>query len=173
MAAALKWTAWPAIVVLVAVLVVRRGRRAAVTCAAGALGIAALAVLPVVLVDAGAFHQNVVCYPLGLGAAASTAQSPLLGHLIATLVPHGAAVTVALIALAALGVAASLLVRPPRTVVAAADRLALGLLLAIVLSPATRIGYAVYPVVLFAWPRFAAALSTGRTGRHPAPAAGE
>ncbi|MER7988065.1 glycosyltransferase 87 family protein [Streptomyces noursei] len=173
LAAALKWTAWPAIVVLVAVLAARRGRCAAATCAAGALGIAALTVLPVVLVDADAFYQNVVCYPLGLGAAASSAQSPLLGHLITTLVPHGEAVTVVLIALAALGVAASLLVRPPRTVVAAADRLALGLLLAIVLSPATRIGYAIYPVVLLAWPRFAAALSADRTGRHPAPAAGE
>ncbi|MER6568677.1 glycosyltransferase 87 family protein [Streptomyces sp. NPDC001093] len=160
-AAALKWTAWPAIPVLVAVLAVRGGRRAAVKCAAGAVGIALLAVLPAALADSGAFYRNVVLYPLGLGPTASSAQSPLLGHLIAALVPHGKAVTMALIALSAAGVGLSLLIRPPRSAVAGADRLALGLILAIVLSPATRIGYAIYPIVLLTWPRFAAALSAG------------
>ncbi|MCC5479782.1 glycosyltransferase 87 family protein [Streptomyces sp. NPDC059680] len=163
-AAALKWTAWPAVPVLVAVLAVRGGRRAAVRCAVGAVGIALLAVLPVALADSGAFYRNVVLYPLGLGPTASSAQSPLLGHLIAVLVPHGDAVTMALIALSAAGVGLSLVVRPPSSAVAGADRLALGLILAIVLSPATRIGYAIYPIVLLAWPRFAAALSAGPAG---------
>ncbi|MFF3516318.1 hypothetical protein [Streptomyces sp. NPDC002573] len=90
-----------------------------------------------------------------------------MGHLIAALVPHGEAVTVALIALSAAGVGLSLLIRPPRSAVAGADRLALGLILAIVLSPATRIGYAIYPIVLLAWPRFAADLSTGLPNRQP------
>ncbi|MET8951325.1 glycosyltransferase 87 family protein [Streptomyces sp. NPDC004533] len=166
-AAALKWTAWPAIPVLVVVLAVRGGRRAAVECAGGAVGIALLAVLPAALVDSSAFYRNVVLYPLGLGPTASSAQSPLLGHLIAALVPHGEAVTVALIALSAAGVGLSLLIRPPRSAVAGADRLALGLILAIVLSPATRIGYAIYPIVLLAWPRFAADLSTGLPNRQP------
>ncbi|MFF2812018.1 glycosyltransferase 87 family protein [Streptomyces sp. NPDC058000] len=174
LAAALKWTAWPAIPVLVAVLAVSKGKRAAAKCAAGALGIAVCAVLPAALVDSGAFYQNVVLYPLGLGPTASSAQSPLLGHLISTLVPHGETVTVALIGLSALGVGASLLFRPPRSAVAGADRLALGLILAIVLSPATRIGYAIYPIVLLTWPRFAAGLSTDRPDDHrqlPAPTA--
>lgn len=161
-AAALKWTAWPAIPVIVAVLAVRGGRRAALRCAAAAIGPAALTIVPAVLIDTGAFYQNVVLYPLGLGPTASSAQSPLLGHLIVLLLPHGKAVTTALIALSALGVGVSLLVRPPRSTVAAADRLALGLLLAIALSPATRIGYAVYPVVLVVWPRFTARLSGDR-----------
>ncbi|WP_257980538.1 glycosyltransferase 87 family protein [Streptomyces sp. CB02959] len=174
LAAALKWTAWPAIPVLIAVLAVSNGKRAAAKCAAGSLGIAVCAVLPVALADTGAFYQNVVLYPLGLGPTASSAQSPLLGHLISTLVPHGETVTVVLIALSALGVGASLLFRPPRSAVAGADRLALGLILAIVLSPATRIGYAIYPVVLLAWPRFAAGLSSDRSDDHrhlPAPTA--
>ncbi|MFJ4862871.1 hypothetical protein [Streptomyces sp. NPDC088748] len=64
--------------------------------------------------------------------------------------------------MSAVGVGVSLLVRPPRSTVAAADRLALGLLLAIALSPATRIGYAIYPIVLIAWPRFTARLSADR-----------
>ncbi|MEU2451155.1 glycosyltransferase 87 family protein [Streptomyces sp. NPDC012765] len=161
-AAVLKWTAWPAIPVIVAVLSVRGGKRAAFRCAAAAAGPAALAIVPAVLVDTSAFYQNVVLYPLGLGPTASSAQSPLLGHLIVVLLPHGKAVTTALIALSAVGVGVSLLVRPPRSTVAAADRLALGLLLAIALSPATRIGYAIYPIVLIAWPRFTARLSADR-----------
>ncbi|WP_405790925.1 hypothetical protein [Streptomyces sp. NBC_01367] len=161
-AAVLKWTAWPAIPVIVAVLAVRGGRRAAFRCAAAATGLAALTITPAVLVDINAFYQNVVLYPLGLGPTASSAQSPLLGHLIVLLIPHGKAVTTALIALSAVGMGASLLVRPPRSTVAAADRLALGLLLAIALSPATRIGYAIYPIVLIAWPRFTARLSADR-----------
>ncbi|WP_405436582.1 DUF2029 domain-containing protein [Streptomyces avidinii] len=161
-AAVLKWTAWPAIPVIVAVLAVRSGKRAAFRCAAVATGLASLTITPAVLVDTSAFYQNVVLYPLGLGPTASSAQSPLLGHLIVLLLPHGKAVTTALIALSAVGVGASLLVRPPRSTVAAADRLALGLLLAIALSPATRIGYAIYPVVLIAWPRFTARLSADR-----------
>ncbi|MCX5583967.1 glycosyltransferase family 87 protein [Streptomyces erythrochromogenes] len=168
-AAALKWTAWPAIPVIVAVLAVRSGRRAAFRCAAAATRLAALTITPAVLADTSAFYQNVVLYPLGLGPTASSAQSPLLGHLIVLLLPHGKAVTTALIALSAVGVGASLLVRPPRSTVAAADRLALGLLLAIALSPATRVGYAVYPIVLIAWPRFTARLSADRTATpHPA-----
>ncbi|MGW3635688.1 glycosyltransferase 87 family protein [Streptomyces sp. NPDC005122] len=166
-AAALKWTAWPAIPVIVAVFMVCGGRRAAFKCAVTATGIAVVSVLTVVLVDSSAFYQNVVLYPLGLGPTATSAQSPLLGHLIVSLVPNGKAVTLALIALGAVGVGASLLVRPPRSSIAAADRLALGLALAIALSPATRIGYAIYPIVLLAWPRFAAGLSADGPGvRH-------
>lgn len=161
-AAALKWTAWPAIPAVIALLAVCGGKRAAVRCAAGSFGLAVLSVVPVALVDLHAFHQNVVLYPLGLGPTASSAQSPLLGHLIVMLVPNGKAVTTALIGLSALGVGVSLLVRPPRSTVAAADRLALGLILAILLSPATRVGYAIYPVVLLVWPRFAARLSAGQ-----------
>ncbi|MEU3711955.1 glycosyltransferase family 87 protein [Streptomyces catenulae] len=159
-ASALKWTAWPAIPVALALLWVTKGKGAAARCAAGSIGLAALAALPAALIDSGAFLQNAILYPLGMGEANSSAQSPLLGHLIVLLLPEtGKTVTVALIGVSAVGVAVSLLVRPPRTVIAAADRLAIGLLLAIVLSPATRLGYAIYPVVLIFWPRFAAALS--------------
>ncbi|MFD5411006.1 glycosyltransferase 87 family protein [Streptomyces nojiriensis] len=168
-AAVLKWTAWPAIPVIVAVLAIRGGRRAAFRCAAAATGLTALTITPAVLVDTSAFYQNVVLYPLGLGPTASSAQSPLLGYLIVLLLPHGKAVTTALIASSAVGMGASLLVRPPRSTVAAADRLALGLLLAIALSPATRIGYAIYPIVLIAWPRFTARLTADRPATpHPA-----
>ncbi|WP_053695890.1 glycosyltransferase family 87 protein [Streptomyces sp. NRRL F-5755] len=167
MAAALKWTAWPAVPVVIALLAARQGKRAGLRCGAAATGLAVLATLPAVLVDPAAFFQNALAYPLGLSATASTAQSPLLGHLIVALVPHGKAVTVALIALSAAAVAATLLLRPPRSAVAAADRLALGLALAIALCPATRIGYAIYPVLLLAWPRLT--LATSRPQDKPTP----
>ncbi|MFE9847108.1 glycosyltransferase 87 family protein [Streptomyces goshikiensis] len=80
-----------------------------------------------------------------------------------------AAAATGLAALSAVGVGTSLLVRPPRTIAAAGDRLALGLLLAIALSPATRIGYAVYPIVLIAWPRSTARLSEDRPAEHRPP----
>ncbi|MFJ8466577.1 hypothetical protein [Streptomyces swartbergensis] len=66
--------------------------------------------------------------------------------------PGGRAIAVAALAATAVGMAAWLLARPPRTVVAAADRVALGLALAMwCLRPATRFGYLVYPLVLAAW----------------------
>ncbi|MFF1405001.1 hypothetical protein [Streptomyces sp. NPDC058294] len=76
------------------------------------MGVAVLAVVPVALAFSDAFYRNVVLYPFGLGPTASSAQSPLLGHLIAVLVPHGDAVTMALIALSAAGVGLSLVIRP-------------------------------------------------------------
>ncbi|MFJ8041533.1 glycosyltransferase 87 family protein [Kitasatospora sp. NPDC096147] len=154
LAAALKWTAWPAVPVLLVLLAAVAGRRAALRFTAAAGAVALVAVVPVLLADPEAFRQSVLLYPFGLSDTASTAASPLLGQLLVVLSPeHGRTVAVVLIGLSALAVGVSLLVRPPRDVTAAAGRLALGLLLAILLSPATRIGYAVYPVVLYLWPR--------------------
>ncbi|WP_234391959.1 glycosyltransferase family 87 protein [Streptomyces sp. WM6378] len=151
-AASLKWTAWPAIPVVASLLMASGGRRPAAKCVVVSTGVGALAVLPPLLVDPAGFYQNVVLYPFGLSATTSSAESPLLGHLLVATLPHGKSVAVALIAVSAVAVAASLLIRPPRTAAAAAHRLGWGLSLAIALSPATRVGYAIYPVVLFVWP---------------------
>lgn len=152
-AVVLKWTAWPAVPVVVVLMATTRGSRAARTTAAVAAAAAALLVVPPLLADPGAFLENAVLYPFGLSSTASTAASPLLGHLLVTALPDGRAVAVALIGVSAVAVAASLLVRPPANASAAAHRLALGLTLAILLSPATRIGYAVYPLALLGWAR--------------------
>ncbi|TDU75071.1 hypothetical protein [Streptomyces sp. KS 21] len=61
--------------------------------------------------------------------------------------------TVALLAVGGLAVALSLAVRPPRTLVAAADRLAIGLTLAFLPAPAGRFGYLALPVLLVVWAR--------------------
>ena len=84
------------------------------------------------------------------------------GHLIA----------VALLCVAGLGVLVSLVVRPPRTVPSAAWRLIIGLVLMFMLAPATRFGYFMYPVGLWAWlvvPQLGArpAQSAGRPGGGP------
>ncbi|MFI7015438.1 glycosyltransferase 87 family protein [Streptomyces sp. NPDC050164] len=156
-AASLKWTAWPLLPVGLALLVVTTGRRAAVRAGATALAPAALAVLPVALTDPRAFAEHVLLFPLGEGGTGSPAASPLPGHLLATYVPGGFALAVAALALSAVAVAVSLVTRPPRTTVAAADRLALGLGIAMCLIPATRFGYVVYPLVLLGWFRLGSA----------------
>ncbi|OAL13859.1 hypothetical protein A4V12_17415 [Streptomyces noursei] len=166
-AATLKWTAWPALPVAVALLAgagrgagrwtgSRNGRgvgrrvrsRGWVRCAAVAVGVAGAGVVPVALGDPGAFHEHVVAFPLGLTGTESPAASPFPGRLLAAYVPGGAVVAGVLLAGSALFIAASLLVRPPRTVPAAARRLALGLTLAIAFMPASRFGYLVVPFVL-------------------------
>ncbi|MDQ1017735.1 glycosyltransferase 87 family protein [Streptomyces afghaniensis] len=150
-AAALKWTAWPLLPVALVLLAVTAGRRAAVRAAVTALAVAAAGVVPFALVDPHAFVEHVVLFPLGAAGAGSPATSPLPGHLLATHVPGGRALAVAALAATAVGMAVRLLARPPRTVVAAADRVALGLAAAMCLMPATRFGYLVYPLVLAAW----------------------
>jgi hypothetical protein len=58
---------------------------------------------------------------------------------------------VALLALAGLAVIASLAFRPPRSLPAATWRLIIALTAMFTLAPATRFGYFVYPLGLFAW----------------------
>lgn len=162
-AAALKWTAWPLLPVALVLLAATGGRRAAVRAGWTALLVAGAAVVPSALIQPQAFYEQVVLFPLGAGGAHSPATSPLPGYLLATYVPGGRALAVTALALSAVAIAVSLFVRRPRTVRAAADRLALGLGLAMCLIPATRFGYLIYPLVLMAWCR----LNGGREA-HPA-----
>ena len=150
-AAALKWTAWPLLPVALVLLAVTAGRRAAIRAGVTAVLIAAAAVVPEALMNPRAFTEHVVLFPLGKGAVRSPADSPLPGRLMATHLPGGHALAIAALVAAALAIAVSLAVRPPRTVLAAADRLALGLALAMCLMPATRYGYLAYPLVLALW----------------------
>lgn len=157
-AAALKWTAWPALPVALALIAVRQGGRPALRCAAVGLGVGTAVVLPFALADPVGFFRNVVAFPLGLTATASPAGSPLPGHLLAAHVPGGAVIALTLLVVGALLIGVSLAVRPSATVRAAAGRLALGLALATALMPATRFGYLVHSLVL-------AALAHGSTHR--------
>ncbi|PPK66695.1 glycosyltransferase 87 family protein [Actinokineospora auranticolor] len=144
----MKLTALPAAAVLAVGLLAHRGLRAAAAFLVALLAVGTAVVLPVLLVDAGAFVEHVVKFPVGLGRASSPASSPLPGHLLAGLGAAGHAAALVLLGLAACAVAAWVALRPPRTAADALARTAIGLGAAIALAPATRWGYLVYPVVL-------------------------
>jgi hypothetical protein len=161
-ACAMKYTAWPALAILAVMLIARDGARAATrfTAAAVATMAALSAVLaPAALTAPAALIDNTVLFPLGLTKARSPAQSPLPGHILATLGPAGHLAAIALLITTSLAFAAWLVLRPPADTQAAALRLALGLALMFALSPATRFGYFAYPAALCGW----IALSRGRT----------
>jgi hypothetical protein len=153
-ACAMKYTAWPALAVLAAMVAARDGVRAAARLTGAALATAAVlavAVAPRAFASPGALAANTIAFPLGLTKARSPAQSPLPGHILATLGPAGHLAALALLITAGLALAASLVLRPPSDVPAAARRLALALALMFALSPATRFGYFAYPVALCGW----------------------
>ena len=116
----------------------------------GAVGLPALAMLPAVLVAPSAFVENVLRFPAGHGLVTSPAQSPLPGRLIASSVPGGRTIALALLVLAGLAIAWWLLRRPPADTRAAALVITVGLTAAIMLIPSTRFGYLLYPAAFAA-----------------------
>jgi hypothetical protein len=147
-AAALKLFALPVVVVLAVLAVVTgHGRRFL----PGAVGLPVLVLVPPLLVDADAFVENVIRFPLGHGLVTSPAQSPFPGYLIASAVPGGRYVAAALLVAVGGAIAVLLLRRPPRTAAAAALFCGYGLLAAILLMPTTRFGYLLYPIALLVW----------------------
>ena len=150
-AAATKATAWPALLVAATMLMVRDGRRAAVRFTLAAIAAAAVIIAPVAAVWPHALVENTILFPLGLAKVKSQAVSPLPGHVLADTGPLGHTIAVVLLCLAGLGVLVSLVVRPPRNVPSATWRLIIGLVLMFVLAPATRFGYFMYPLGLWAW----------------------
>jgi hypothetical protein len=116
------------------------------------LAIAVPVVLPVALHNPSAFIDNVVRFPLGLAGVASPAASALPGHILVSAFPgiHRAYVVVA--AVVGLAFLARRLVRnPPRGAAAVATLTGWVMLVAILLAPATRVGYLLYPINLFLW----------------------
>ncbi|WP_406111956.1 glycosyltransferase 87 family protein [Kitasatospora purpeofusca] len=167
LACALKWTAWPAVAVVVALLAATTGRRAALRAAVtAAVGTAAL-VLPSALRSPGPLLKQVFAFPTGRGDLPTPAGSPLPGRLLADLGPVGWYAAVALLLLAGAAVAHSLVRRPPLDARAAADRLALGLALAFLLAPAGRFGYLALPALLVLLPRLSLLPSLPNLPRHP------
>jgi Glycosyltransferase family 87 len=150
-AAAMKATAWPALMVAAVLLLVRDGRKQALTMSAAALAVIAAVVGPVLALWPGALVQNTIEFPLGLAHIKSQAVSPLPGRLLAETGHAGHMAAVALLVLAGAAVVASVLIRPPRTVSAATWRLIVGLSAMFLLAPATRFGYFVYPVGMLVW----------------------
>jgi Glycosyltransferase family 87 len=136
--------------------------RRALACAAGAIGIPILVLIPPALVDPSAAVENVLNFPLGHGLVKSPAASNFPGHLIALWAPGGNAIATALLVLAGLAIGGWLWRRPPRDAGDAALVCAAGLLAATLLMPATRFGYLLYPLA------FAVAAPALRPARPPA-----
>ena len=150
--ASMKATAWPALLVAVALLAVREGKRAVSLFVLTAVGVVAVCVGPFFIGHPKALVENTIAFPLGLASVRSAASSPLPGHIIASTWPHtGHTIVVVLLALAGLAVAAALVFKPPRTVPRAVILLAVAMTLMFVLAPSTRFGYFIYPAALAIW----------------------
>ncbi|MFS8103339.1 glycosyltransferase 87 family protein [Lentzea alba] len=135
----IKLIALPAIVVLVVFML---GRRHIALFAATCLGFT----LPVLLVDAKAFVEHAIRFPTGGAHVSSPASSPFPGRLLTELGSTGHLAALALLVLTGLAIVAWLIVRRPDTAADAFWRVTVGMGAAILLMPASRFGYLVYPL---------------------------
>ena len=174
----LKSTAWLAVPVLAAMFAARDGARAAGRFLAASVvtaGVLIAVLAPAALTSwrgADALVQNSVLFPLGLTRYKTPAESLLPGHLLTALGPAGHVLSVGLLLAAGLGIAISLVIRPPRDVPAAAWRLAIGLALMFLLGPNVRFGYFIYPLGLVGWLALTQQTSQPRQAAQPAPPGG-
>jgi hypothetical protein len=156
-AAAMKATAWPALLIAAVLLAARPsesgrdGRRPAAKFAAAALATLAVLIGPVAAVSPSALTDNTIAFPLGLASVKSGAVSPLPGVLLSQSGHAGHLIATALLALAGLAVVVCLVAWPPRTVRAATWWLIVALVLMFTLAPSTRFGYYIYPLGLWIW----------------------
>ncbi len=151
-ASSLKFTAWP--LALLALFVARNahGKRAIGRMIAGMAVVVVPAVLPVAVRNPLAFIDNVVRFPLGLTGVTSPAASALPGHLLVMAFPGIHRAFTLVVAAVGLLVILHVLVRhPPRVPSNAVLIMAWASVIAIMLAPATRVGYLLYPADLFVW----------------------
>lgn len=168
--ATMKLTALPALGVLAVAILVHRGGRGVLVFLGTIVAAGAVIVVPVLLVDPASFLEHVIMYPAGLGEAGSPAASPLPGHLIAQWGPVGHTMALVVLAAAACAIVAWLFLRPPQDPAGAMLRIAVSLGAAIILAPATRWGYLVYPLAMLgAMIGFADGRSTTTTGKTTGP----
>jgi hypothetical protein len=153
-ACAMKYTAWPAIPVVLAMVLVREGPGVAVrftSMTAVFSGVLAVIAAPSAMASPESVLQNTVAFPLGLAKHQTPAESPLPGHELAKLGSAGHMAAVLLMIAAGVAFVIWLWRRPPTDVRAVAWRLAVAYAAMFTLAPATRWGYYVYPLVLLGW----------------------
>jgi hypothetical protein len=150
-AAGMKQTAWPLVPFLALAAWKAGGRHGRSLLVALALAASAL-VVPFVAWSQGAFLEDVVLYPLGLGEQATPAGSTTVGTLLLRAFPGARELLTTLLLLAVAGVAAYLLVRRPgATAGRAAAHAGVVMGVALLLAPAARFGYVIYPLNLLVW----------------------
>jgi hypothetical protein len=151
-ASTLKFTAWPVVFLACFAACDREGRKSLGRYVAATLAIVVPVVLPVALHNPSAFVDNVIRFPLGLAGVASPAASALPGHMLVSLAPGIHRPYVVVVGVLGLAVLARHLYRnPPRDAAAVASLTGWVMLVAILLAPATRVGYLLYPINLFVW----------------------
>jgi hypothetical protein len=158
-AAAMKFTAWPIALLALAYCDVAqvKGPRRQMALGFGAVLIPI--VLPYAIMNPGAFLQNVVLFPLGLTGVASPAQTPFLGHLVVSLLPHlhrAYAGAIAIVGVAL--IVRSLRRNPPRSAGAVATFAAWCAAFIVAVAPSTRVGYLLYPLDFALWGSMLAAV---------------
>jgi hypothetical protein len=151
-AAAMKFTAWPLVPFLAVAIRDAEGRPAWTRFVAWWGGVVAVAVGPFVAWNPGAFVEDAVKFPLGLGRQPSPAEGISVGSLMIRAFPdiRWALVFVILMILVVLTLR-WLLLAPPRSVQEAVAATGIVMAVAVVLAPAARIAYVVYPVNLLVW----------------------
>lgn len=149
LAATLKFTAWPILLLMALAARDDRGRHVPLRYFSAAMAV----LLPVTVLgfipSPRAFITSVIRFPLGLTTLRSPAASPLLGQILTTILPaERRPITIALLIVGFLIVAIVVKVKVPKTTAEVAGFAAFALLVATVLAPATRFGYLIYPIDL-------------------------
>jgi len=153
-AAGMKQTAWLLVPFLLLAARDEQRRRDWTRMAAPAAAAGGALILPFLAWGPGHLVEDVVLFPLGLGQQASAAGTPTVGTLIIRALPFSRGLVSVALILVVLAVAAYLLARrPPESAARAAGHAALVVSLALILAPAARFGYIVYPINLLVWAR--------------------
>jgi hypothetical protein len=163
-ACAAKLTAWPLGLALVVMTVVRRGPAAAGRFVVAALVMMASLVLPAAISEPRGIIVHQLAFPAGLTSVRSAAHSPSVGRALTDSFADGHLIALCLLVVAGTAYCFSLLARPPADECTAALQVAAGLAVAMMLLPASRVGYLVYPFVLVLF-----AIHTRHVHRRPAP----
>lgn len=151
-ASSLKFTAWPLAVLAAWAAFDLHRNRAIGRYLFGVAAVVVPVVVPVALGNISAFVDNVIRFPLGLAGVSSPAASALPGHIIVSIFPHEHRIYVAVAGLIGCVVLIRhLLLHPPRNPSALATLAGWVMLIAVLLAPATRVGYLLYPIDLFVW----------------------
>jgi uncharacterized membrane protein len=151
-AGVMKQTAWILLPFLILAARDREGRPARARFGLVVAAVLAVGVFPFFAWSPGDFVEDVVRFPLGLGEQPSAAESPTLGGFLIRLIPSWRGpLTVMLVGLVLALVVFLLVKRPPAAASEAAMDAGIVFAAAILLAPAARFGYVVYPIDLFVW----------------------
>jgi len=151
-ASSLKFTAWP--LVFLALWAARdlKLHRAVGRYLVGVVAVMGPVIAPVALSNPSAFDDNVIRFPLGLAGVSSPAASALPGHILVSAVPGSHKIYVGVVGVVGIAVLVRYLIRkPPSDAAKLATFSGWVMLVAILLAPATRVGYLLYPINLFVW----------------------